>query len=168
MRYLEGALDDLYDWRVDVMSDRWDPAHARRALRAMPGVLACDAMLDQDVFAGVGNIIKNEVLFRIRVHPLSMVGALPARKLRELVDEARQYSFEFLEWKKAFVLRKHWLAHNRSMCPRDGTKLTRGYLGERDRRTFWCEHCQHLYGDGSRRAEPAKTRARVLKSRLPS
>ena len=63
----------------------WDPALARKQLRALPDTLVCDALLDQDVFAGVGNIIKNEVLFRIRVHPVSTVGALAARKLRELV-----------------------------------------------------------------------------------
>ena len=31
--------------------------------------MVCDALLDQTVFAGVGNIIKNEVLFRTGVHP---------------------------------------------------------------------------------------------------
>ncbi|WP_353619057.1 hypothetical protein [Paracidovorax cattleyae] len=46
------------------------------------------------MFAGLGNIIKNEVLFRIRVHPLSPVGALPAARLRELVAQARKYAFE--------------------------------------------------------------------------
>lgn len=70
------------------------PALARRRLRARPDLLACDALLDQDVFAGLGNIIKNEVLFRIRVHPLSPVGALPAARLRELVAQARKYAFE--------------------------------------------------------------------------
>ncbi|MGN2244121.1 DNA-formamidopyrimidine glycosylase family protein [Frateuria sp. GZRR33] len=145
VRLLEGDLDELYDWRTDVMSDAWDPALARKRLRAMPDTLACDALLDQDVFAGVGNIIKNEVLFRIRTHPLSTVGALPARKLRELVEQARQYSFEFLEWKRAFVLRKHWLAHNKSICPRDHVKFHRAYLGRTNRRSFFCELCQRRY-----------------------
>jgi endonuclease-8 len=145
VRLLEGDLDELYDWRTDVMSDAWDPALARKRLRAMPETLVCDALLDQDVFAGVGNIIKNEVLFRIRTHPLSTVGALPARKLRELVEQARQYSFEFLEWKRAFVLRKHWLAHNKSICPRDHVKFHRAYLGLTHRRSFFCELCQRRY-----------------------
>jgi endonuclease-8 len=145
VRLLEGDLDELYDWRTDVMSDAWDPALARKRLRAMPETLACDALLDQDVFAGVGNIIKNEVLFRIRTHPLSTIGALPARKLRELVEQARQYSFEFLEWKRAFVLRKHWLAHNKSICPRDHVKFHRAYLGKTNRRSFFCELCQRRY-----------------------
>jgi endonuclease-8 len=145
VRLLEGELDELYDWRTDVMSDAWDPALARKRLRAMPDTLACDALLDQNVFAGVGNIIKNEVLFRIRTHPLSTIGALPARKLRELVEQARQYSFEFLEWKRAFVLRKHWLAHNQSICPRDHVKFHRAYLGRTNRRSFFCELCQRRY-----------------------
>ena len=70
----------------------------------------CDALLDQDVFAGVGNIIKNEVLYRIGVHPATTIGALPPRKLGEMIKQARLYSFDFLEWKKQYVLRQHWLA----------------------------------------------------------
>ena len=145
VRLLEGDLDALYDWRADIMSDRWDPALARKKLRALPDTLVCDALLDQNVFAGVGNIIKNEVLYRIRVHPLSGIGALPPRKLRELVEQARQYSFEFLAWKKANVLRKHWLVHNQSRCPRHDIPLQRAHLGKTNRRSFFCERCQQRY-----------------------
>ena len=62
VKLVEGPLDETYDWRTDVMADAWDPAAARRKLRAMPDTLVCDALLDQNVFAGVGNIIKNELL----------------------------------------------------------------------------------------------------------
>jgi endonuclease-8 len=145
VRYIEGDLDALYDWRTDIMSDAWDPKLAAKRLRQSPDALVCDALLDQTIFAGVGNIIKNEVLFRIRVHPLSTIGALPANKLREMVREARTYSFQFLEWKKEFTLRSHWLAHNKSICPRDHVKFTRTYLGVRHRRSFYCELCQRRY-----------------------
>ncbi|MGZ3181793.1 MAG: DNA-formamidopyrimidine glycosylase family protein [Telluria sp.] len=136
---------DTYDFSADVMSDAWDPAAARRKLRAQPDLLACDALLDQQIFSGVGNIIKNEVLFRIRVHPLSAVGALPAPKLRALVEQARQYSFDFLGWKRDFVLKQHWLAHTKSICPRCHIPFHRGILGRTKRRSFWCERCQKLY-----------------------
>lgn len=145
VKYIEGELEDSYDWRLDVMSDEWDAALARKKLRAAPDKWVCDALLDQDIFAGVGNIIKNEVLFRIRVHPLSQVGALPAKKLRDLVQQAREYSFEFLEWKKRYVLREHWLAHNKKMCTRCNIPYTRDYLGKTHRRTFFCERCQIKY-----------------------
>jgi endonuclease-8 len=148
VRLLDQPLDELYDWRTDVMADAWSPRLALRRLRAQPDTLVCDALLDQELFAGVGNIIKNEVLFRIRVHPLSNVGALPVRKLRELVGEARNYSFDFLRWKKQYKLRAHCLAHNKGSCPRDEVKFKRAYLGFRQRRSFFCERCQRLYSTG--------------------
>jgi endonuclease-8 len=149
VRFLEGDLDAHYDWSGDVMNAAWDPAAARRKLRARPQALAADALLDQDVFAGVGNIIKNEVLHRIRLHPESRIGALPPRKLSELVTQARDYSFDFYRWKRAFELKRHYQVHTRTHCPRDGTRLCyRKELGHARRRAFWCPACQRLYGGG--------------------
>jgi len=138
-----------YDWRGDIMSDQWNAAWALKKLRAMPDTLVCDALLDQTVFAGVGNIIKNEVLFRIRLHPLATVGDLPPRKLRELVEQARQYSFDFLEWKKALVLKAHWLAHTKQTCPRCHIPFQKGQLGKTKRRSFYCNRCQKRYQQAS-------------------
>jgi endonuclease-8 len=145
IQFIEDSLDDVYDWSADILSDRWDAAAARRKLRAKPGTLVCDAILDQTIFSGAGNIFKNEVLFRIRVHPLSTIGALPARKLREFVEQMRQYAFDFLAWKKAFVLKKHWLAHTKRTCPRCKIPLVKAVLGKTQRRSFFCERCQIKY-----------------------
>lgn len=146
LKYIEGPLEDTYDWRGDVMAPEWDPKLARAKLKKQPDALVCDALLDQDVFAGVGNIIKNEVLFRIRVHPASRVGALPPRLLGRMIEDARAYSVQFLEWKKQYVLRQHWQVHNKSHCPHCGGKLTRvQHLGVRRRRAFFCVRCQVLY-----------------------
>ena len=146
LKYIDGDLDAVYDWSADVMADAWDPRRARAKLKAQPDTLACDALLDQHVFSGAGNIIKNEVLHRIRVHPESTIGALPPRKLGELIAQARDYSFDFLEWKKAYVLKKHYQVHTKTHCPRDGTRLTyRKALGRAQRRAFYCETCQTLY-----------------------
>ncbi len=145
VKHIDANLDASYDWDADIMSPTWDPAKARKMLRAQPDMLVCDALLDQDIFAGVGNIIKNEVLFRIRLHPESTVGALPAPKLRQLVEQARQYSFDFLAWKKAWVLKKNWLAHAKKTCPRCNIPYTKAHLGQTQRRAFYCERCQKRY-----------------------
>ncbi|HEX6334798.1 MAG TPA: endonuclease, partial [Flavisolibacter sp.] len=146
VRFIEEPLDEVYDWSADVMSDAWDPKAARKKIRAMPETMVTDILLDQNIFSGVGNIIKNEVLFRIRVHPATHAGALPPRKLTELIREARNYSFDFLEWKKEYTLRKHWLAHTKKTCSRDGAKIIKEYLGNTNRRTFFCPECQVKYG----------------------
>ncbi len=140
--------NEVYDWSEDVMADEWDAGKARKKLRAAHAMLACDALLDQHIFSGSGNIIKNEVLFRTRIHPLSEVAALPVKKLNGLVREVRQYSFDFLEWKKAYVLKKHWLAHTKKICPRCNIPLHKEYLGKTNRRTFYCSNCQVLYVAG--------------------
>ncbi|HEY8970712.1 MAG TPA: DNA-formamidopyrimidine glycosylase family protein [Puia sp.] len=146
VRLLEGPADELYDWSADVMNDAWDPRKARKKLKAAPDMLVSDALLSQEIFAGVGNIIKNEVLFRIRVHPESRVGALPSRKLGEMIKEARNYSFDFLRSKKAFELRKHWLVHTKKICPRCHIPFVKvQHLGKAKRRAFFCTNCQLLY-----------------------
>lgn len=145
VKIIEEDLDEVYDWTADIMNNDWDAKAARKKLKAHPTMLACDALLDQNIFAGSGNIIKNEVLFRTRIHPLSEVGAIPARKLTELINEVRNYSFDFLEWKKAYVLKKHWLAHTKKTCPRCHIPLIKEYLGKTNRRTFYCENCQALH-----------------------
>lgn len=159
VKLIEEDLNKTYDWESDVMNEHWNAAKARKKLKAMPKTLVCDALLDQSVFAGVGNIIKNEVLFRIKVHPKTRLGALPPRKLTQLVHEARQYSFDFLEWKKQYSLKKHWLVHTKRLCPRDGSNIIKEYLGRTHRRTFFCNTCQVLYkksrkqGPGSKKVK---------------
>jgi len=145
VKIIDEPLDSVYDWTGDVMSEAWDERAALKKLKANPGTLACDVLLDQNIFAGVGNIIKNEVLFRIKVSPLSTIGAMPDKKLKELVKEARHYSFQFYEWKKEYTLKKHWLAHTKKICPRDNVPFSFGYLGKTKRRSFYCEQCQVLY-----------------------
>ena len=145
LKYVEGPLDASYDWRTDVMNDAWDPRLARRRLKQQPDTLVCDALLEQDLFAGVGNIIKNEVLFRQRVHPESKVGDLPPRVLGKVIADAREYSFRFLEWKRAFELKKHWQIHTRRTCPNCGGPVSKTYPGKSRRRTFFCPNCQVRY-----------------------
>ncbi len=145
VRLLEEDISDLYDWKADVMSDQWDPVNARKKIRKRTGATVCDVLLDQEIFSGVGNIIKNEVLYRVRVHPGTAANALPPRKLTELIKEARNYSFDFLEWKKKNQLKRHWLAYNQKTCSRCNLPFKKEYLGETKRSTFFCDNCQVLY-----------------------
>jgi endonuclease-8 len=142
---IDEDLDEHYDWSVDVLNESWDPKKARKKLKHSPEMTVSDALLDQNIFSGVGNIIKNEVLFRIFVHPESTIGALPPRKLSELINEARNYSFDFYKWKKIFQLKKHWLIYTKKKCPRCKLPALKEYTGKTKRRSFFCPSCQKLY-----------------------
>lgn len=145
VKIMEGDVNLHYDFSSDVMNIAWDPRKAKAKLKKIPDQLVCDALLEQEIFSGVGNIIKNEVLYRIGIHPESMVGKMPAKKIKELVDQARIYSFEFLEWKRRFELKKHWLAHTKKTCTRCNLPLVKKHTGVKNRRSFFCLVCQHLY-----------------------
>lgn len=145
VRLIDEDLDSIYDWSADIMNRKWDPKKARKKLKALPDIMAADAILNQEIFAGAGNIFKNEVLFRIRVHPESTIGHLPPGKLTQLINEVRNYAFDFLKWKKAYVLKKHWQAHTKKICPRCNIPFVKRYTGKTQRRSFFCENCQILY-----------------------
>lgn len=142
---LQQPLDEIYDWSADVMNKKWDSKAAMQKLKAHPHMMICDALLNQEIFSGVGNIIKNEVLFRIKIHPESLLGKLPVAKHKELVKQAVVYSYQFLNWKREFTLKQHWQAHTKKICPRDDVPFKKQYLGKTNRRTFFCVVCQKHY-----------------------
>lgn len=145
VKLFDGDVNEQYDWSADVMNDAWDAKKAKAKLKASPNKMICDALLEQDIFSGVGNIIKNEVLYRVKVHPESLTGKIPAFKTDELIEEARIYSFQFLDWKKKYELKKHWLAHTKTTCQRCNLALVKKQTGVKKRRSFFCVNCQQLY-----------------------
>ncbi len=145
VKIIEEDINGIYDFSADVMNDGWDEKAAKKKLKLMPDTLVCDALLHQDVFSGVGNIMKNEILYRVKIHPKSEVGKISAIKINQLVREVRNYSFDFFEWKKDFVLKKHWLAHTKKTCLRCNLPIIKEYTGIFRRRSFFCAQCQKLY-----------------------
>jgi len=143
LKYLEG--DDVrstYDFTADVLSDAFDVAKAVRRAKAHPDAEIADVLLDQTIFAGVGNIIKNEVLFRTNTSPFTKVRSLPPRRLRAIAIDARTFSFRFLELRRAFALRKSLEVYGRSICPSCKGPIRRRVHGSRQRRSFFCARCQ--------------------------
>lgn len=145
IKFLEGNINIHYDWSADVMNKDWDSKSAKKKLKAVPKQLICDSVLDQNIFSGVGNIIKNEVLYRTHVHPESQTGKIPQTILNRIIKECSNYSFQFLEWKKNDELKDHWLAHTKKTCLRCNLPLIKKQTGVKKRRSFFCPNCQKLY-----------------------
>jgi endonuclease-8 len=143
LRFLDTTrARDLYDFSADVLSETWNPRAALRKVRRHPDAEIADVLLDQNIFAGVGNIIKNEVLYRTRTSPFTRVGALSPRRLRAIVADARVFSFRFLELRRVFALKRNLEMYGRSVCARCGGKVNRQVHGTRERRSFFCRRCQ--------------------------
>jgi endonuclease-8 len=143
IRFIESACAHAnYDFTADVLSPTWSARKALARMRRFPEAQISDVLLDQSVFAGVGNIIKNEVLFRTGTSPFATVAELSPQTRRAIVQQARSFSFRFLELRRQFALRKNLEIYGRCTCPRCGRQVTRRVHGQRQRRSFYCTSCQ--------------------------
>ena len=127
------------------MNEEWDHDLAMKKLAENPDMMVCDALLDQQIFGGVGNIIKNEVLYRIYLHPESTLGKIPKKKLLEVIEQSSEYAFDFLKWKKQNVLKSKWLSHTKKVCLRCDLPMQKEVTGKKRRNSFFCPNCQVLY-----------------------
>ena len=74
----------------DVLAADFDEAAAIRRLRRAGARAIGEVLLDQHVVAGLGNVLRVEVLFMTGVHPRTPADAVPAETLARLVAAARR------------------------------------------------------------------------------
>lgn len=131
-----------YDWSSDVMSESWDPEKALQKVLNKKQEMVCDVLMDQQIFSGVGNIIKNEVLFRLHIHPEIQIRNLPPKLLKQLVEETKNYCEEFFEWKVLYILKRNWKILRKKTCPTCLGKVERRKTGKLERWSYFCPYCQ--------------------------
>ena len=89
----------------DACSSSFDARQVFTVLRdagvANASLMICDAVLNQDLYPGVGNIIKVEGLHRAKVDPRRTVATLSDAELRRVVLHCRKYSMGWLEQGRA-------------------------------------------------------------------
>ena len=131
-----------YDWSTDLMSEEWDPKAALAKIKEEPKAMVCDVLMDQEIFSGLGNIMKNEILYNLKMHPETRVSDLTPARRRKLVTEAQDYSWRFYDWKKENVLKRNWKIMRKKVCPRCESKVVKAQTGELERWSHYCPRCQ--------------------------
>ena len=126
-----------------------DLAVGRMAALVDGDALIVDALLDQRVAAGIGNVYKSEVLWAVRVSPLARLGQVDLAKRRELLAVAHRFLRANLgpgARVTAPGVPGGVAAYGRRgrPCPRCGTPIERRVLGATVRSTYWCPRCQPL------------------------
>jgi endonuclease-8 len=98
-----------------------------------------DALLDQRLTAGIGNIFKSEACFATRLDPWHRLAEVSDDGLRLVLEAARDQMLSAVKLgnRHRFRVYKH-----RGPCSRcRGTVHHRGQ-GDANRTTWWCERCQ--------------------------
>lgn len=122
----------------DILAADFDPEAVAAALRAHPTRAIGEALLDQRLLAGVGNIFKSEACFAARVDPWSPIGGLTDEQLRAVLGAAREQMQEAVEsGRRAFAIYRR-----RGPCPVCGGQVASRGQGDANRTTYWCPRCQ--------------------------
>jgi endonuclease-8 len=133
----------------DLLGPDWDEAEAVRRLLDDPGRPLGEALLDQTLLAGIGNMYMAELCFVMGVHPATPVARVP--DLSRLVRRAQQMldvNKERAEQTTTGDLRRGrrmWVYRREGQpCLRCGTPVEVAMRGEagRERAAYWCPSCQ--------------------------
>lgn len=151
---------------TDVLRADFDRAEVTRRLLAHPSAAIADALLDQSILAGVGNVFKSEICFVTGIHPYCPVAALSAQQIGSVIAAAcKLVRANVLEDSGDRIVT--YLGRGRRTthasdpteslwvygrygqpCRRCGAPIRRRIQGDDARVTFWCPQCQPM-PDGS-------------------
>jgi endonuclease VIII len=140
---LKASPAEVYDWRTDILSKDFDTVYVKYLLKEQSQKTIDDVLMDQKIFTGVGNIIRNEALYRAGIHPQSITGKIPATKITRLIKEVAKYAKQFYnEMEKG----KHLtFSVYQQEYAADGSEVTMKVLPRSKRKVFFSEHRQTLY-----------------------
>ena len=102
------------------------------------------ALMNQQVVAGLGNILVDEILWQARLHPSMPVEALSESQRDALFTTMRSVVRRSVERYDYVDRNRRWLSHVRgrpgARCPRCGQELARTVIAGRT--TYYCPHDQ--------------------------
>jgi endonuclease VIII len=123
----------------DILAPELDLDAAVAAIRSDPGRELGDALLDQHLLAGIGNIYKSEACFAAGVSPWRPVADLSEGELRDVVGVAREMmSAAVASGRHPFRIYRR----RGGACPRCRGPISSRGQGDDNRTTYWCQRCQ--------------------------
>jgi endonuclease-8 len=123
----------------DILDEDFDPAVTVRSLRTNPHRGLGDALLDQTLVAGIGNIFKSEACFAARLDPWQPITALSDDQLTRAIETARALMQSAVEHGRPSPV-----VYRRAgqPCPVCATPIRSHGQGDTNRSTYWCPVCQ--------------------------
>jgi endonuclease-8 len=126
----------------DIIREDWDEAAFLRRLREDDPTRGIgDALLDQRILAGIGNLWKVEGCWLAQIDPWRPIRDVSDAEARRIVAEVQP---RMRESARTGMQANYKVIYGKTgqPCPRCGTKLRGRGQGDDNRITFWCPGCQ--------------------------
>jgi endonuclease-8 len=111
--------------------------HAQDAARTIG-----DALLDQRIVAGIGNVWKSEACFALAVNPWRPLGRMRDEEAIAIFDFARERMRHSAEVDGFSTRPRAVYKRVGRPCGRCGTSIRSHGQGDDNRTTYWCPGCQ--------------------------
>jgi endonuclease-8 len=98
-----------------------------------------EALLDQRMVAGIGNIWRSEALWHARVSPWARLVEVEDGSLRDVLGHAARL---MAESRDGVPVRREVYRRPGRPCRRCGTSIRSGKQGDAARTAYWCPGCQ--------------------------
>ena len=134
----------------DLLSPDYDQAEVLSRLREHPASSIAEALLQQSIVAGIGNVYKSETLFIEKVSPFVTVNALEDATLERILKRARELMRRNLKGPRRTTFGTFagsaYFVYERSgqHCLKCDTKIRMLRQGPLQRSTYFCPECQAL------------------------
>jgi endonuclease VIII len=132
----------------DLLANPLDEGEILRRLRSANRLPVGEAIMNQTLLCGVGNVYKSEVLFLERRSPFLRLEQLGDQALLRLVHRASRCLRSNLEGRPRTTRFSHdgprlWVyGRSGEPCFRCGTTIRMRRQGDLGRSTYWCADCQ--------------------------
>jgi endonuclease VIII len=148
--------------KSDLLSEDFDAEGAVERLMARPDEAIADALLDQSVLAGVGNVFKSEICFVNGLNPFRTMGTLTREEATAAIASAKgllranvleDSGNTIVTYRGQQRRTTHtsnpgetlWVYGRRGKpCRKCGEPIRRRIQGDDARVTFWCPRCQPM------------------------
>jgi endonuclease VIII len=143
----------------DLLGRSFDEIEARRRIVALPHDTIADVLLNQRVVAGVGNVLKSEILFVAATCPFERVADLTDADIGRILGVARELMAMSVRGRRRQTTRSMdpramlWVYGRGGLpCRRCGATIEFRKSGTDARVTYWCPRCQPRRRDRAGRA----------------
>jgi endonuclease-8 len=150
----------------DLLKQAFAEDEAAARLRAHPDEEVGNALMNQKIMAGIGNVFKSEICFACGVNPFRRVSTLSEKEIQCLLDTARKqlaanvlesstdgpvtYSGGRRTRRTSDEGARLWVYRRSGQpCRRCGTTIQMRKQGIGVRSTYWCPECQPIEGPGA-------------------
>jgi endonuclease-8 len=123
----------------DILGEPPDFETMLARLRAEPEREVGDALLDQRLVAGIGNLWKAEALWEACVSPWRCLNEVDDSELRAVLEAAHTLMRASVEGPRPA---RHVYRRAGRLCPRCGGSIRSAPQGENARMAYWCPGCQ--------------------------